>query len=495
MVYYPNQKGMSQMKKFFGREEELAQLDALWRKSTASFVVIAGRRRIGKSTLVEEFAARSKCAFVEIAGLAPDAKMTNQRQIDNFCERLARAVKLPEAKADCWAQAFDALDAALRGCGRTIVFLDEISWMGQCDNAFSAVLKTAWDTQFSKHDKLILVVAGSVSAWINTNIQRSRGFVGRLSLDFSLGELPPDKCLAFWGRKAARTSSRDILDMLAVTGGVQKYLCEMDSSLSPDGNIRRMCFSPDGYLFKDFDRIFDDVFGQSLAAKKRILTTLAEGPASISELAEKVKCDPNGHLSGDLRDLVEAGFLAGSAGLNPSTGKPVREVRYRLRDNYTRFYLKYVLPRKESIKNGLYRHVPVTSLPGWETIMGLQFENLVLNNIGRLAPLIGLQGKIVESAAPYFRSGRKTGNGVQIDYLIQLPKCVYVVEIKRKQKITASVETEVQQKVERLKLPRGRTVRLVLVYAGEIDPTIEENGYFDYLIPASALLGRENQIA
>ena len=54
---------------------------------------------------------------------------------------------------------------------------------------------------------------------------------------------------------------------------------------------------------------------------------------------------------------------------------------------------------------------------------------------------------------------------------------------------------ELGRVVARLKLPRGRTVRLVLVYAGEIDPTIEENGYFDYLVPASALLGRENQIA
>ena len=62
------------MRKFFGREHQLEKLDALWRKSTSSFVVIAGRRRIGKSTLVEEFAARSQCEFIELVGLAPDAK-------------------------------------------------------------------------------------------------------------------------------------------------------------------------------------------------------------------------------------------------------------------------------------------------------------------------------------------------------------------------------------------------------------------------------------
>ena len=478
------------MRKFFGREQQLEKLDALWRKSTSSFVVIAGRRRIGKSTLVEEFAARSQCEFIELVGLAPDAKMTNQRQIDNFCERLAKATGMPEAKADCWPKAFDALEAALKRRGRKVVFLDEISWMGKYDTSFAAFLKTAWDTQFSCHDKLVFVVAGSVSAWINRNIQRSKGFVGRISLDFTLRELPLDKCLGFWGARAGRTSTRDILDVLSVTGGVPKYLSEIDPRLSPDENIRRLCFDPDGYLFKDFDRIFDDVFGGTLAAKKRILMALAEGPASVSELAERFGSDPNGHISSDLGELEEAGFVAGSSGKNPITRKDVREVRYRLRDNYTRFYLRYVLPRRESVRNGFFDYVPLERLPGWDTIMGLQFENLVLNNVSSLAPMIGLVGRNVESAAPYFRRGRKTGNGVQIDYLVQLPRCTYVVEIKRKRTLGRSIEDEVQQKIERLKLPRNRSVKTVLVYEGDLDPTVGEDGFFDYLVSADQLLHR-----
>ena len=129
-------------------------------------------------------------------------------------------------------------------------------------------------------------------------------------------------------------------------------------------------------------------------------------------------------------------------------------------------------------------------MPGWDTIMGLQFENLVLNNIASLAPLIGLMGKNVVSAAPYFKSGRKTGHGVQIDYLVQMPKCTYIIEVKRKRRISTSVEDEMQEKLNRLKLPRDRSVKLVLVYAGELDPAIEENGFFDYLVSADQLLDR-----
>lgn len=79
---------------------------------------------------------------------------------------------------------------------------------------------------------------------------------------------------------------------------------------------------------------------------------------------------------------------------------------------------------------------------------------------------------------------------MQIDYLVQLPKCTYIVEIKRKRRITSAIEDEMQEKLNRLKLPRDRSVKLVLVYAGELDLSVEEDGFFDYLVPAELLLGQ-----
>ena len=474
--------------KFIGRSDYLDKLSALWKKDRSSLVVISGRRRIGKSTLVEEFARRSDCDFIEIVGLPPEKTMTNQRQIDNFCERLARATGKPEAKADCWPKAFDALAAAIGGRRKTIVFLDEISWMGRYDGAFAGFLKTAWDTQLSVRDNLILVVAGSVSAWIHANIQRSKGYVGRISLDITLPELPISECRAFWGRKAERTSTREMLDVMSVTGGVPKYLAEVNPSLSADENIRRLCFDPDGFLFSDFERIFDDVFDESVAAKKRIVTALAEGPASIAELAERLGVSSSGHISSDVADLIEAGFVAGGRGKNPGTGRDVREVRYRLKDNYTRFYLRYVLPKRDAIREGVFRYVSLDRLPGWDAIMGLQFENLVLNNFQTLARHIGLVGKNVESVAPYFRRGAASGGGVQIDMLVQLPKSVYLIEVKRMNRIPVSVEQEVQRKIDRMPLKKGKSVKTVLVYDGELAPELEENGFFDHLVSMDELM-------
>ena len=474
---------------FIGRERELASLEALWRKSASSLVTVSGRRRIGKSTLVEMFAARSKCRFIEIEGLAPDEKMTNQRQLNNFCEHLAKVTGLPEAKADSWPKAFDALDAAIPKNAKMVVFLDEISWMGGYDSAFAAYLKNAWDMQFSKKPRLVLVVAGSVSAWIQNNILKSKAFVGRISLDVSLSELPLADCCAFWGRRESRVSIREIVDMLSVTGGVPKYLEEMDASLSADENVKRLCFTPGGYLFRDFDNIFGDVFG-AVSSKKRILSALVSGPASVAELSAMFGKEPSGHLSDDLRDLKEAGFVASSSGLNPATGAPLREVRYRLRDNYTRFYLKFIAPKAEAIREGLFSFAALDRLPGWESIMGFQFENLVLNNLMSLCPLIGLEGRLVTSAAPYVRRKSASHPGVQVDLMIQTPKSVYVVEVKRRTMISSDVEAEMQEKVMRLDVPRNVSIRTVLVYEGRVAPEVEENGYFDFLVPIERMLWR-----
>ena len=75
---------------------------------------------------------------------------------------------------------------------------------------------------------------------------------------------------------------------------------------------------------------------------------------------------------------------------------------------------------------------------------------------------------------------------MQIDLLVQTPKSVYLVEIKRRTRISSAIEDEVQEKVRRLRVPRGTSVRTVLVYDGTIALEVEENGYFDYLVPVES---------
>ena len=477
---------------FFGRDAELGELEGLWGKRVASLVTCRGRRRIGKSTLVEEFARRSGARFIKLEGLRPKRGMTERDQLEFFAAKLSAQTGCDKTPPSDWYSAFVRLDRELGGKDRKVVLLDEISWMGGYNPLFPSILRKAWERYFHRHDKLILVVCGSVSAWIKENLLDSTGFAGRFSRDYVLPELSLDECVQFWGDAANRVSPREILDVLSVTGGVPRYLEEVDPGLDAAENIRRMCFMRSGQLFLDFDSIFNPLFGAENEIRKSILGALGAGPLTGEEISRRLGIPRNGHLSANLRALCEGGFIADDIGLNPETGKTARVSKYRLKDNYTRFYLKYLAPHKHEISLGTYRYLTVENLPEWQTVMGLQFENLIVNNAMSLIPHLHIGGAIVESAAPYRNArsgtaGRKAG--CQIDLLIQTARTAYVVEIKRQREIGHEVEDEVRRKIDRLPLRAGMTPRTVLVYDGNLAPSVGGTGFFDAIIPAQKLLG------
>ena len=474
---------------FVGREEQLEQLKALWRKPVASLVTCRGRRRIGKSTLIEEFARRNRVRFIKLEGIEPQPGVTNETQLNAFAQQLAEQTGCEDTRLENWFKAFARLAKVLNPREKTVLLIDEISWMGKFDVTFPGELKYAWDNRFSKNPKLIMVLCGSVSSWIDKKILKSKGFVGRPSLNLLIPELSMRECAAFWRRGGCRASSTDIIDVLSVAGGVPKYLENIDPALSADENIKRLCFTPGALLVEEFDEIFNDALDANLGLKKRILMSLRDGNKTPTEVAEALGLENNGHLSGYLDELELAGFVAKDTGLNPCTGKRSNTVRYRISDNYTRFYLKYIEPNRELIAKGTFSFVSLAQLPGWDAVLGLQFESLVHGNLREIIQRIGLDQTLILSAAPYVQHPTTRAAGCQIDLLIQTRRMHYVVEIKRRESIGEWVVTEVEEKMAKLKTSRTVSVVPVLVYDGRLSKRVTADGYFGWTISAQEMLG------
>ena len=472
---------------FVGRKEYLEELEALWTKRSASLVTCRGRRRIGKSTLIEEFARRSADHFLVFEGIAPRKGMSDRRQREHFCSQLEEQNGGKKVHAANWSMAFKALDAAIPTRGKTVLLLDEISWMGNYNPDFAGLLKIAWDRLLSKHDRLIVILCGSVSAWIADNILNSTGFVGRDSLDLDVKELCLSECVQVMGKAGERLSTAEKLDILAITGGVPKYLAEVRFRESVDENMRRMCFSPRGLLFREFEEIFNEVFGRKSVSRGKVLRKLADGPMSVAELAKSMKRTAGGRLTRILKELEYAGFISRDAGLNPETGEPLRQERFRICDSYTRFYFRYIEPDRQSISRGLYRLSSVEQLSGWKTVLGLQLETLVLNHLPEVLPKLGLERSLVLSAAPFFKKERG-GEGLQIDLLIQTKRTALVVEIKRREQIGIGVVDEIAEKVRKLRKLTGLSIRTALIYEGKLHPRVEAEHGIDYVIPMAGLI-------
>ena len=472
---------------FYGRDELLVDLDSLWGKNSPSLVTCRGRRRIGKSTLISRFAELSNARFIKIEGERPDEDMNNEDELATFAEQLSLYASKDVSVAKTWLQAFKSLDNVLDD-RRTVVLLDEVSWLAYFDKRFAATLKIAWDNMFKNHRHLVFVVCGSVSTWIKEKIIDSRSYYGRRSLDIVVPELTLKDCARFWSGRSDRISVRDILDILSITGGVPRYLEEVNPSQSVDDNIRRMAFRPDSTLRRDFDEMFKDVITKRPRMVAMVLEALVDGPMTMSEIAGAISVGAGGNVSAALDQLVEAGLVSRDIGMNPETGDEIRERRYRLSDNYVRFYLKCIRPAAKTIDAGTFRYSRLARFEEWNAVKGFAFENLIVNHYGELLPYLHLGESHVYSAAPYRKNGPK-GKGLQIDLLIQTRRSQCVVEIKRKNTIGRGIVDEVAEKIRRLKHAPDSSVRAALVYEGELAETVPADGYFDAIIPFRRLLG------
>ncbi len=472
---------------FIGRQNELHELQQLQTNKVANLVVVTGRRRIGKSRLIEKFAEGQK--FYRFVGIAPTKETTAQMQRDEFARQYSEQFKLPKFIMEDWGDLFTLLCSQVSK-GKVVILFDEISWMGSLDSSFLGKLKNAWDTQFKKNIKLILFLCGSVSSWIDENIISNTLFLGRPSLYLCLNELTLPECNEFLNYRHAQVSAYEKLKLLSVTGGVPRYLELLNLKLSAEENIKALCFSPNAPLLDEFERIFSDIFGDRSLIYKKIIARLAANSATLEEILESCERTKTGDFSNYLKDLEMAGFITRSFTWRFKEGKQSKLSRYRLKDHYMRFYLKHIEPNKIKIKKGLFKQGSVTNLPAWESIVGLQFQNLVLNNDTGIIKHLRIPPEDILFINPYFQRGTKKIAGCQIDLLIQTKfNCLYICEIKfSKTEIPLSIIKEVKEKIEKLAVPKNYSYRPVLIHVNGVKNTVAEDGYFSNIINFGELL-------
>lgn len=471
---------------FIGRETEMSRLKALLSKRSASLIVVRGRRRIGKSRLLAEFGREMKSFF--FSGNPPERKTTAQSQRDVFANQLERA-GIAGIKADNWGNLFWHLSNHTQK-GPILIVFDEISWMGGKDHEFLGQLKTAWDMYFSKNPRLIIALCGSISSWIEKNILSSTGFLGRITIDLVIEELTLHSCNSFWHPKESRISAYEKFKLLSVTGGVPLYLEQIRPELSAEQNLLDLCFTKGGLLVREFDEIFSDLFSRKKGSHKEIVTCLANGPRDLVQICEDLGKRQGGLYSQYLDELVKAGFVKRDFTWDLKSGKQGKLSRYRLSDNYLRFYLKYIFPNLSKIEKGNISTSLLSNLPGWEGILGLQFENLVVHNFKDLWKAMNIPSEEVVMDGPFFQSSTARQPGCQIDYLIQTRfHSLYLCEVKfSRNTIGKKIIDEMEEKRKRLRVPRHFSIRPVLIHVNGVEDSVLDEAYFDKIINFSQFL-------
>jgi hypothetical protein len=471
---------------FVGRKNELEKLTSLYHKNLSTIVVVKGRRRIGKSRLINCFASKyTKNKLWDFAGLAPQAGMDDQTQRDHFARQLALHLKVPPFTFQDWSDAFEYLSVHLKS--GDIVLLDEISWMGAKDPSFISKLKVWCDKQTLP---VMVVFCGSVSTWIEENILKSTAFFGRINLTITLEPLLIPEANKLLKSSGYQGSDYDTFKLLSILGGIPWYLEQVARGKTADTLIKELCFEKDGILVLEFERIFHDLFNGKGATYKKILNSLKEGMRTLAEIRKNIEFPHSGTLSSFMEHLIIAGFVKKQNLWSFKTTKPLKQSLYRICDPYMRFYLKLIEPRLNKIFLGAFQNISITSLPGFEAHIGLQIEQLLLQNRSLLLKSIGINQADIVADGPFRQTQTSTKKGCQIDYLVQtVTKNIFICEFKFKRgELSVDVINQVQEKIDALKVPRGFATIPVLFHIGGVSSSLATNEYFYRIIDITTFL-------
>ena len=467
------------MTPFIGRQLELKLLSETYESSPSSCLfVIKGRRRIGKSRLVREFAKDKE--FLEFSGLAPTEGITDQDQRQVFASQLHSQLGGALQVFDDWTTAFNSLVKKIQN-KKYVVLFDEISWLAHKDKTFTAKLKNFWDLGILKKNKICLILSGSVSTWIEKNIINSTALFGRINLSINLEELSLPDSTKFLKKIGFKGSIYEQLLILSLTGGVPWYIEQVNKNQSAQANIQRLFFSKDALLLGEFNKIFNDLFDKRSGIYQQIVKYLADhGAQNISSLRTALKYPTGGVLSEYLNNLCLSGFMKKHYNWDFKSRKLTKQTMFRLSDCYLKFYLKYIDSIKEKISNNSFQF----EISRWQSQIGLQFENLLHNNEQLIINNLGISPLEIVNRGYYFQKPTSSNAGCQIDLLIQTStRNLYICEFKfRNRMIGSEVIEELEQKIKALKVPKGFATVPVLVTNADVSDSIIRADYFHRII-------------
>ena len=401
--------------KIIGRLKETQELTDLYNSKRPEFVVVQGRRRVGKTYLITEL-FQDEFAFYH-TGLSPaesniEDKTVLQNQLDAFFTSLVRFGYMGKTISS-WLQAFDALTTLLEGKGkekRQLVFIDELPWLDTPRSGFMPAFEHFWNGWGAGRSNLMLIVCGSATSWISDKILNSKGgLFNRTTYEIKLEPFCLKECEDFYKDRGVMMSRLDQLQAYMVTGGIPYYLSLIRKGRSIAQNIDDLFFAKDAKLGQEFDRLFNSLFANP-EVNKKIIRQLGKKRYGMTrkELSGASGITSGGSLTGSIKALEASGFIGS---FNNYDG-PRTDVRYRVIDSFCLFWLYFKDKKKTTNERFWQDNLISPMLNAWR---GYTFENICFLHVRQIKSALGIAG--VQTETMPWLSRRKEG-GAQIDMVI-----------------------------------------------------------------------------
>lgn len=399
-----------------GRTREIKELNKRYNSKKSELIAIYGRRRVGKTFLVDE-TFEGKFAFRH-AGLSPenneDDKGLLRAQLHHFYNSLVMQGMKECKEPDNWLDAFLLLEKYLQkkdNGSRQLIFLDELPWLDTPRSGFLRAFEGFWNNWACHRKNIMVIVSGSANSWILNNlIGNHGGLYNRVTFKMKLYPFTLKECEEFYTDNDIRFSPYDIVQSYMIFGGIPYYMNYVDGEYSLAQNVDKIFFDKEAYLKDEYDTLFQSVFANPEVEKSlvKLISTRNSG-YTRAEISERSGLSNGGGLSRYLNALLASGFVTKYVPF----GKSKREEHYKVVDPFCLFFLHF----KNEINGGndgfWQQNLSAQLLVTWR---GFAFENVCFNHIPQIKNALGISG--VNTMASAWSKREDDSEGTQIDLVL-----------------------------------------------------------------------------
>jgi len=453
--------------------------------SLPAILVVHGRRRAGKTELIEQtLRGRSILKFEGIQN-------ENQHyQIKRCLDQLSNYTgnKLyRELEYSKWYQFFDKLCEVLEGHrGELTLYFEEVQWLACYNTEFISELKYFWDNRLKNLSGLLLILCGSSPSFMINKVLRSKALYNRSLFEVPVKPFNIQQVKLFLGSKY---SKEDVLEAFLTIGGIPEYLKYLKHGSSILTSLCQQSFTSAGFFVSEIERIFVSSLADKPAYRQIVNSIALNRYLTRAQISEKSATAEGGGLSDLLLDLEVCGFIEKYTPY--SSAENGRIIRYAISDNYLQFYYKFIAPKLRDISKAKYDTCPVSALAmqSYRIYRGYAFERFCRDVEPKIANILGFSSVEYRCGAHFNRD--TLSSGYQIDLVYERKDRVYTIcEIKYQDTpVGISSFNEVKLKLEKFKPNKDFRVQLVLISAGPVDRKLAEGAYFDRIIGLEELLG------
>jgi hypothetical protein len=468
---------------FYGRKQELAALrEENWRPKSM-LAAVYGRRRVGKTALVEY--AYQEDLMWKFDGIE---NANTKTQILYFLKQMAH-YNSPNAdfQASDWDEAFNLLNKQIaliekHISNKLVIFFDEFQWMCEMKGQLVSIFKYHWDNFLSKHPKCTFVLCGSVSTFIVKKVIQSNSLYGRIDLEINLQPLSIPESRSFFKNTI---SEKNALETYMIFGGIPQYLLELNPKMSLMQNLNEYAFKPTGYFFKEFNRLFISHFA-SHPIYEKILKVLSKQKLYLSELTQKCQVSSGGNFTDRLRDAELAGFIQKQVPVDK--GDDSRLIKYCMNDEFLHFYFKFIAPNSAKIVTGNYTFQSLLKSRDYQQWQGFAFERLCRKHAKQISEHQRFSAVDYQVGSWFKRASQSQGAQVDLVF-VRSDKILTACEIKYSAHLKpASIIKAFEQKCVALQhsFPSYAIEKILII--GKTGPPNENLiHFFDHIIIADEL--------